>query len=501
MVEDNSLKKIAIVGGGTAGWVAASCIVRVLEQTDCEITLIESPEIGIIGVGEATIPSLVDFIYFLGIPEKEFIQETRSTFKLGIKFSNWRHIGHEYWHQFGVVGTDIDHKPFYQHWLKNKFHGDESEFTDFSPSVAMAKKGKFYIQPKDTRSNISGSEYAWHFDAGLVAKFLAGHAQKRGVRRIESTVSNVSLNESGAIQNLTLQDGSLVDADFFIDCTGQRGLLIGDALNVGYQDWSNYLPVNRALAIPTENEGPLNPYTHSIAHEHGWQWRIPLQHRTGNGYVYCNDFCSDEEAQQLLLNNIRGKPLAAPRVLKFQTGKRNKFWHKNCLSLGLSSGFLEPLESTGIYLSMKGALNFIQMLPNRDCDEATSNEYNRLMDIEYDCIRDFIVLHYCASQREDSDFWNMCQNLAIPESLQMKLALFKSQGRLMKNELDLFSQGSWYAVLEGMGIRPADYDRTIDASNFEKVKSITNKWLVSLDETVKKLPSHDAYVEQVCDLA
>jgi len=499
-VNDNRIKKIAIVGGGTAGWIMASCLARSLERTPCEVVLIESPDIGIIGVGEATIPSFVDFVHFLGVAENEFIQATKATFKLGIKFTDWRRLGHEYWHQFGAVGFNIDAKPFYQHWLKYRMNGGEIEYTEFSPSVVMAKKGKFYIPPQGKKSGISGSEYAWHFDAGLVAEFLANYSLARGVVRIKDTVQKVSLTPSGSIQSLTLIDGSSVDADFYVDCTGQKGLLIGETLGTKYLDWGHYLPVDRAVAVPTENADEINPYTESIARACGWQWRIPLQHRTGNGYVYSSDYCSAEDATALLLDNVKEKPIADPRVLKFTTGKRQQFWKKNCLAVGLSAGFLEPLESTGIYLSMKSALSFIQMFPDINCHEATIREYNRLMDDEYECIRDFIVLHYCVSERRDSKFWRDCRTRPVPDTLREKLSLFRNQGRLVKNDLDLFSAGSWYAVLEGMGVRPLDYDHTIDSSDFERVQKILLSDFVKLGDITESLPSHNEYLDRLATL-
>ncbi|VAX02690.1 Tryptophan halogenase [hydrothermal vent metagenome] len=499
MKKNNGLRKIVIVGGGSAGWISASCLAYSLQNTQCEITLVESPDIGIIGVGEATIPSFVDFIQYLGLSKADFIRETKATFKLGIKFYDWLEEGHEYWHQFGDVGVNIDHKPFYQHWLKSKFNGAEGNYTDYSPSVAMAQENKFFIPSQKQKSILSGSTYALHFDAGLVAHFLAKHAKSLGVHHISDNVVNVRLGTDGHITELDLKEREEpLEGDFFIDCSGQRGVLISQALRVPYVNWGKYLPVDRAIAVPTENQAPLKPYTESFALEHGWRWRIPLQHRAGNGYIYSSDYCDDEMARDVLLRNISGKPLAEPRLIKFQTGKRDKFWSKNCLSIGLSSGFLEPLESTSIYLAMKGILNFVQMLPSTECKSETAAEYNRLMDMEYECIRDFIVLHYCASKRTDSEFWRMWQKAQIPDTLKAKLNLFKSQGRLMRNDQDLFSHDSWYAVLAGMDVRPEAYDWTTDASNYDKACGIMSKVRMTLQERVQELPSHEEFVEKIC---
>jgi tryptophan halogenase len=408
-------------------------------------------------------------------------------------------VGHDYWHQFGEVGFDIDAKPFYQHWLKYRLNGGKDNFTDFSPAIAMANSDKFYIQPAGEQPSVlSSSSYAYHIDAGLLAECLPQHGTKIGVEHVKGTIDEVNLHDNGRIKHLLLKDGRKIEGDLFVDCSGQKGLLIEGALGIDYLDWNELLPVDRAVAIQTVHEGPVHPYTESVAHECGWMWRIPLQHRVGNGYVYCSRYCTDEQAKELLLKNVKGEPLTEPRLLKFRTGKRDKFWHKNCVSIGLSSGFIEPLESTGIHLSMRSALNLLQMIPNMNFDQATINEYNRLMDIEYDCIRDFIVLHFSASNRIDSEFWKDWQNRSIPDSLINKLALFKSQGRLMRNDMDLFSSASWYAVLEGMKVRPGDYDRTIDSSDELVVRNILSKAISALDSTVEKLPSHKEYIEKVC---
>lgn len=491
------LNSIVIVGGGTAGWISAAVLAHVLRNTGCKITLVESPDIPIIGVGEATIPSFVDLLQFLKIPESDFIANTNASFKLGIKFVDWLRKDHHYWHPFGAIGSKIDGKDFYQHWLKSQLHGSNLAFTDFSPAIAMAKQGRFFIPDPSQPSNLSRSGHALHFDAALAAKYLANYAQAKGVHYCSANVQQVEQSADGRISRLQLDRGEPLAGDFFIDCSGQRALLIQQTLRVGYVDWQAYLPVNSAAVVQTENGADFPPYTEATAHEHGWRWRIPLQNRTGNGYVFCRDFCSDDEATALLMQHVSGQPLNNPRIIRFTTGKRDKCWYKNCLAIGLSSGFLEPLESTSIYLALKGITNFVQMLPNQALDQVTIDEYNRLMDSEYDCIRDFIVLHYCATERTDSAFWRMWQTLPIPASLEQKLALFNSQGRLFKNERDLFAPDSWYAVLEGMNLRPRDYDHTVDASIFEQVQRILAQGAEALEQSAAQVPLHRDFVQQL----
>lgn len=493
-----SIENIVIVGGGTAGWTTAACLARVLHKSNAKITLIDSPEVDTIGVGEATIPPLVEFMRFLGINEQEFVKATQATFKLAIKFTNWNTIGEHYWHQFGTVGADVDGKPFYQHWLKSQLNGNSQTYTDYSPAIAMAKENKFIIQPPNAKNILSGATYAWHFDASLVAKYLKNYSAKLGVNHIEGHVECVDKHDNGFIKSVTLKSGQVIDGDFFIDCSGQRAMLIDGAMNVGFENWQHFLPMNKSIPLQTTSVGQRVPYTESTAHEFGWQWNIPLQNRTGNGIVYCDQFGSDQQALDTLLQNIKGEPLNDPRVIGFTTGKREKFWQGNCLALGLSSGFMEPLESTSIHLMMKGAIRFAEMLPDKRCDAATAREYNRLMDIEYHSIRDFIVLHYCTTSRTDSEFWRHCQTMEIPDSLSEKLELFKSQGRLFKNDLDLFTPPSWYAVLAGMGITPSNYDRQVDISDQAQVNNIMASGLNNLSETVAKLPSHDQFIAQNC---
>ena len=498
---EESINNIVIVGGGTAGWISAACLARVLANTTSKITLVESPDIDTVGVGEATIPPLIEFIRFLGIEEQEFMAKTQATFKLAIKFSDWSEVGEHYWHQFGSVGADIDGKAFYQHWYKSTLHGNPQTYTDYSPSIAMAKQNKFFIPTGKQKSMLDGSTYAWHFDARLVAKYLREFATKLGVTRIEGHVDKVNKHPNGFIKELQLVNGEMIHGDFFIDCTGQRALLIEGAMDSSFESWEKYLPMNRAVALQTENVGPKKPYTESIAHKFGWQWQIPLQHRTGNGLVFCDSYASDDEALKCLQDNVSGKWLTEPRFLPFKTGKRDKIWKGNCLSIGLSSGFMEPLESTSIHLIMKGIVNFVQVLPDKQCKAPTIKEYNRIMDLEYESIRDFIVLHYCTTKRTDSEFWLWCQHMKIPGSLEEKLALFKNQGRLFRNEYDLFTPPSWFAVLAGMKVKPENYDRLVDISHAKEVADIMQKQIIFLDNIVPQLPTHDEFIMRNCAAA
>lgn len=491
------INSFVIVGGGTAGWITAAILSKVLCNTEARVVLVESPDISTIGVGEATVPSFVDMLKFLGISEKDFISANNATFKLGIKFTNWQSKGNSYWHPFGAVGAKIDGCEFFQHWLKAYFHGDTSRYTDFSPAAAIGDAGKFYIPDPDKPNNLYTMGYALHFDAGRAAEYLATYAQSKGVTRISAHVENATLDENGFIRAISLRNGAEIKGEFFIDCSGQKAMLIDDALGVQYENWSHYLPVNRAAVVQTGNIGSLRPYTEAIAHAHGWRWKIPLQNRAGNGYVYCGDYCSSQAAIDLLMTSVEGELLTEPRTISFTTGKRKKMWEKNCVAIGLSSGFLEPLESTSIYLIMRAALNFVSMLPNKALAIETQSEYNRLMDIEYSCLRDFIVLHYSLSERSDSEFWRSWRTRPIPDSLHKKIELYKSQGRLLRNDMDLFASNSWYAVLSGMGLFPEGYDPLVDVSDFKKTKLFFRHSQESLKHSVSQLLSHEEYLRRV----
>ena len=495
------IKSYVIVGGGTAGWTAAAVLSRQLNRqlknNDITITLVESPHVPTIGVGEATIPSFVDLLAFLGISQRDFILKTNATFKLAIKFTDWLEQGHHYWHPFGTVGGKIEGKLFYQHWLKQYFHGNEIDYMDFSPAAVMAKHKKFIIPDPKQHTIVANSTHALHFDAALVADYFKSYAMGNGVEHIRGHVEQITQTQTGAIESVILADEKQIFGDFFIDCSGIKGLLINQTLRVGFIDWQHYLPVNSAVAVQTEKMPDLPPYTESTAHKNGWRWCIPLQNRTGNGFVYSTDFCSDEQAKATLLENVKGELLTEPRTIRFQTGVREKAWAKNCLAIGLSAGFLEPLESTSIYLVMRGMLHFVQMLPDQNIAEVTQHEYNRLMQLEYEHIRDFIVAHYCLSKRDDSAFWRMWQHNNIPNSLKTKLALYQSQGRIMSEEIHLFSDESWYAVLSGMAYFPNSYDPAVDNCDFDNTQRVLSVKSQELKQYVELLPSHQNFFDKL----
>jgi tryptophan halogenase len=497
-VTTNPIRSLCIVGGGTAGWMAAALLANIYQGTDTKITLVESPDIATIGVGEATVPSFMAFLSSAKINAKEFIEATAGTFKLGIRFENWFEQNHAFFHPFGKIGRSLDGHDFYQLWLKTLAQGDVTRLMDHAPAAIMAEQHKFMVETPLQNTPLANYGYALHLDAVMAARYLRDIAWKKGVTRIESTVNSVALDQRGFIESIHLADGQKIAADFFIDCSGFKGLLIEETLKVGYEDWSDYLPCNRAVAVQTENAGELPPYTVSCARAAGWTWRIPLQHRTGNGYVFASDYCSDDEATQTLLSAVEGKLVNEPRIIPFVTGKRKKIWHKNCLALGLASGFLEPLESTAIHLVYKGLVNFIRQFPDRDFDPLLEQQFNAHMDKDYLEVRDFIILHYCTTQREDTDFWRRCKNMAVPESLQEKVAIFRQRGQLVVNEADLFGTSSWYSILEGMNIRPQKYHPLVDALDGGKLALSLNQGAKAIREATERLPAHGEFIKLHC---
>ena len=491
---NQNIEKIAIVGGGTAGWITAACLARVLPKQFCSVVLVEAPDIDTVGVGEATIPPIVDFIRFLGIDTKDFLKKTNATHKLAIHFQDWFRLGESYWHPFGAVGANINKAPFFPYWLKCWKNKKAEDYTQYSAAVHMASAGRFAFPESFSTGFITGASYAWHFDAALVAQYLREYALRLGVQRIEARVENVELDCEGAVQNLRLQDNSRLDADFFIDCTGFRAALIGKSLSVPFIDWSHYLPCDSAIAIQTQTLAETKPYTIARALRHGWQWQIPLQNRIGNGYVYSRRFCDPEQALIELRANLPAQEHSEPRYLSFKAGHRERFWEKNCLSIGLASGFLEPLESTSIHLIMRAVKLFIELFPNRAIQSANVAEYNRLMHQEYEAIRDFLLLHYCTTKRDDSEFWRQCQSAPIPESLRAKMDLYTQQGRLYKNEHDLFKSFSWYSVFTGMHVYPQDYDPLSDLVPSAELENIMVSLTKTVREEIKALPGYDRFL-------
>ncbi len=477
--------------------MAASAFARFLGPA-YDIRLIESDDIGTVGVGEATIPAIQLFNQSLGIDENEFIRATQGSFKLGIEFVDWTEPGHRYIHAFGQVGRPLGLLPFYQYWLRHHQQGGESSLWDYSPSALAAAENRFARPVEKPGALPSGVAYAYHFDAGLYAQFLRKYAEARGVVRTEGQVIDVTLApETGFVEAVKLASGETIEGDLFIDCSGFRGLLIEQALESGYEDWSNYLPCDRALAVPCASADPLTPYTRSTARDAGWQWRIPLQHRTGNGYVYCSSVISDAEATDTLMANLDGEALAEPRQLRFVTGKRRQIWKKNVVALGLSSGFLEPLESTSIHLIQAGIAKLLNFLPAAGFDIADIDAFNGQMDFEFSSVRDFIILHYKAQDR-DGAFWKQCRAMDIPDSLAAKIELFSANGRIVRFNEELFTELGWLQVMWGQGLRPKGYHPLADQLTAEQLAEFIAVSHKHATHVAAQMPDHKAYIAARC---
>jgi tryptophan halogenase len=486
------VQRVVIAGGGTAGWMVAAALSKTLGRV-LDIRLIESDEIGTVGVGEATIPTLVTFHRLLEINEQEFMAATQATFKLGIGFENWRDLGQDYIHSFGMTGKDHWTAGFQHFWLKGRARGLASDYGDYCLELRAALENRFAHLPN------GGMNYAFHIDASLYAKYLRGFSERFGVQRFEGKIAEVRTDEaSGHIRSLRLDSGAEIEGDLFIDCTGFRGLLIGQTLKVPYQDWTHWLPCDSAVAVQTESVGDAIPYTRSIAREAGWQWRIPLQHRVGNGMVFCSRYLDDAAATERLIGAIEGKPLMQPRVLKFKPGQRLKTWSGNCVAIGLASGFIEPLESTSIHLIQRGIIRLLQMFPAAGIEASDVDEYNQQTSAEIEHIRDFIVLHYHVTNRRDTPFWNECREMEIPASLKHRIALFRETGRVFRVPNELFAENSWIQVMLGQGILPKQHHPTADLMGDEELGGFLGGIRATVERTVRQLPSHQAYVERYC---
>ena len=494
------ISKVVVVGGGTAGWMAAAAISKIMGPVpDLSIELVESEEIGTVGVGEATIPQINLFNALLEIDERDFVRATNATYKLGIEFRDWTRMGHRYVHPFGFYGLDMLGVEFHHHWLKGRAAGDSTPLDAYSLGIAAGLQGRFthprLDQPKSPLSRIA---YAFQFDASLYAKYLRRIAESFGVVRTEGKIVDVVQNgETGFIEALILEDGRKVSGDLFIDCSGFRGLLIEQKLHAGFEDWSRWLPCDRAMAIACESSEDQQPLTRSTAQSAGWQWRIPLQHRTGNGYVYSSAHISDDEAASVLLANLDGEPLSDPRPLRFKAGHRRKVWIKNVVALGLASGFLEPLESTSIHLVQTGIAKLMTLFPSRRFDELEIERYNEQVIQEYVDIRDFLVLHYNATERDDSDFWNYCRTMEVPEALTYKTEMFRRNGRVLREHNELFTETSWLSAMVGQGIEAQDYhpaaDILPDAETLQRLAHIREV----VATTAQMLPTQRHYLEQM----
>jgi tryptophan halogenase len=497
------IETIAVIGGGTSGWMAASALAKMLGPS-VSIRLIESEEIGTVGVGEATIPALTFFNKMLEIDEAEFIRQTQGTFKLGIEFVDWARLGDVYFHGFGTLGLDFNSIPFHHYWTRAFKAGKAKSIDAYSLNAAAAPLGKFMVSAIDAPKNtpLADIAYAYHFDAGLYAKYLRSYAEKRGVRRTEGKVVQViQRSEDGYVDAVVMESGEKIGADLFVDCSGFRGLLIEQTLKAGYEDWSHWLPCNRAVAAPCENAGPPTPFVRCTARDAGWTWRIPLQHRTGNGYVYSSNYIGDEEAAGKLLSWLDGRALGDPRVLRFIPGQRKKCWDKNVVAIGLSSGFLEPLESTSIHLIQSSINRLLSLFPDRGFDQSMIDRYNAQSRFEIERIRDFIILHFCATERSDTPFWDYCRTMNLPEPLAGTIRLFRDSGRYYRNADELFGQLSWVQVMVGQRIVPNKYhpivDRMADADLYEFVAHVEKV----ISGCVDAMPMHQAFIDRWCKAA
>lgn len=491
------IKKIAIVGGGTAGWMSAAILSKYMPSDRTEIVLIESEEIGTIGVGEATIPHIANFNFMLGIDEATFIRETQATFKLGIEFVDWGCLGERYMHPFGEYGLEMSQLPFHHSWRRSKDLGINHPLEDYCLNIVAAKSGKFMRPVDDPTSLASRIPYAYHLDATLYAKFLRRFSEAHGAQRIEGKVVDVRLaTETGHIERLQLESGRTIEADLFIDCTGFRGVLIEGALKAGYDDWSDLLPMDRAVAIQSQTTEPPKPYTIATARKAGWTWRIPLQHRVGNGHVYSSRFMDQDEAMQILQNSIEGDAITDPKHLYFKTGRRKTFWKGNCIALGLSSGFLEPLESTSIHLIQEGLVRLVAFLPDERFSPENIKEYNRVMGLTYERIRDFILLHYVVTERKDTEFWRYIQSLDVPEIMSHRMRLLRDSGHFAPYEYDLFKLDSWLAVMDGQGQSPQAYNAIAANIPPEELKGTLHQLRYAVSEIARQMPTHQQFIDR-----
>lgn len=495
------IQRIVIAGGGTAGWMAAAALSRMKKGRSLDITLIESEAIGTVGVGEATIPPFVDFNQLLEIDEQELLSAVQGTFKLGIQFANWGKQGDSYIHPFGNYGYQLGGIAFHHIWHQMQTAGDKRPIQVFNVETMAAYFGKFARTQEMQREDLPPINYAYHLDAGRYAQFLRKYAEARGVVRQEGRIDDVRLDgESGHVQSVRLERGETVEGDLFIDCSGFRGLLIEQALKTGYEDWTQWLPCNRAVALPCNRDdgSPPPPFTRATAHAAGWQWQVPLQHRNGNGHVYCDAFMSADEAHDILVNNIAGKPTADPNHLRFVTGRRKKFWNKNVVALGLSAGFMEPLESTSIHLINTGINKLVAVLSLDGITQTQEDAFNRLTDKEYARIRDFLVLHYNATSRDDSEFWNYCRTMSVPDTLTEKVELFRQTGQIFREEDELFTETSWAAVMMGQGIRMEGHNPMADSLDPTSTRKEVDEMEKSIRFMVTHMPGHGEFVQKYC---
>jgi tryptophan halogenase len=495
----NKPLEVVIVGGGTAGWMSAAGLLGGLKPGLVRVRLVESDDIGTVGVGEATLPHMRTFNERIGIDEADMMRATNATFKLGIEFRDWGFRGSSYVHPFGVHGHPIGGVGFQHQWTRARLAGQAADIGDYAYAIVASRRNRFEFPSKDLSAINSTYDHAYHFDAGLYARYLRGWCEARGLTRTEGKVREVRLApETGDVAAIVLESGDVIGGDLFIDCSGFRGLIIGGALNGPFEDWTRWLPCDRALAVPTERSEDFTPFTRSTALEAGWQWRIPLQHRTGNGYVYSSSFISDDEAVTRLMGNLDGAPLAEPKPIRFRSGRRTASWTKNCIAVGLASGFLEPLESTSIYLTQVAVLTLLDLLPRPKVDPALAAAFNRVVDNEYDRVRDFLILHYHANSRDDAELWRHCREMTVPDSLREKMELFVHRGHIAQYRNGLFSPPSWLSVFVGQGMVPTGYHPMADSTPLEAVTAEMEGLRRKISDRVDAMPTHADFVRGYC---
>ena len=499
-MNERAIRRVVIVGGGTAGWMTAAALARLVKTPEMSVVLIESAQIGTVGVGESTLPHIRAFNERLGIDEADFMRATRATFKLGIQFDDWGRIGDRYIHPFGDYGMPGGEAPFHHYWLKASAEADVGPIDDYSLPVVAAREGRFAPPSEDARSLMSTYGYAYQLDASLYAGYLRRLSEEGGVRRIEGRIVEVLRDPlTGDVTGVKLDGDAVIEGDLFIDCSGFRGLLIEQAMQAGFHDWSHWLPCDRAVAMPCASDQPSVPYTRAQALEAGWRFRIPLQHRVGNGYVYCSAFVGPDQATERLVGLLEGEALNAPNHLRFTAGQRKRGWVGNCVAIGLSAGFIEPLESTSIYLIQQGITQLIALWPDRDQAPRARDEFNRQTDLEFERIRDFIILHYCATERTDSELWNHVRTMTLPDSLSSKLALWRERGVVQEYREGLFLHPSWVAVYLGQRVRPDHWHPLADRRETAQLIPALTRLRQTVASAAARLPTQDAYIARHCD--